>query len=128
MIDSPFCNSCHDVIDDIIHHFVDCRGLNGFWHSLESWWNRTAEYSVTLSKKHIILGFYYDNMYFSSINYVVMLAKSYIYRQVNCERIVDFYNFLSILKQKLEIEKYVCTSTGKIQLFDKRWSSILDKL
>ncbi len=128
VIDSPFCNSCHDVIDDIIHHFVDCRGLNGFWHSLESWWNRTAEYSVTLSKKHIILGFYYDNMYFSSINYVVMLAKSYIYRQVNCERIVDFYNFLSILKQKLEIEKYVCTSTGKIQLFDKRWSSILDKL
>ena len=128
VIDSPYCNSCPDEVDDLIHHFVDCKGLNNFWNSLESWWNRTGNYQVKITNKHIIFGFYYDIYSFSSINFVILLAKSYIYRQVYLEHTVDFYNFLPLLKSKLEIEKSICISSGRSQSFDDKWSLIIDNL
>ncbi len=128
VINSPHCTTCSESIDDIIHHFVDCKGLNNFWNSLELWWNRTAKYQVKICKKHIIFGLYYDNVFFSSINFVLLLAKSYIYRQVYNEHTVDFYNFLSVLKSNLEIEKFICDSTGRGQNFDEKWSMIFDNL
>ena len=129
IIDSPLCTLCNDnVIDDIIHHFIECRKLHNFWSQLENWWNRTAEYKISLTKKHIIFGFYYDITTFSNINYVIILGKWFIQCQINHEHQVDFLGFLVTLKQHLLTEKYICTSNDKLHIFNKKWSTILENL
>ena len=127
--DTPNCNFCdEEEVDDIIHYFIGCSNLNNLWSHLECWWNRTADYQLTLTPKHIIFGFYYDNVGFSNINYVLLLAKWYVKCQRYHGRQIDFYSFLSVLKQHLLIEKYICTSNNKMHIFNKKWSTICENL
>ena len=129
VIDSQICNQCNEnEVDDILHHFIKCSRLQNFWHSIELWWNRKAEYQIVLTNKHIIFGFYYDNANFSNINYIILLAKWYIQSQTYYERQIDFLGFLTTLKQHLLTEKYICTCNDKLNLFDKKWSKILENL
>ena len=94
VISSPYCTQCSDnCVDSIIHHFIECRGLDNFWRSLETWWNNISTVKVQLSPKHIIFGIYYDNLYFSTVNYVILLSKWYIYTHIYEERKVDLYGF-----------------------------------
>ena len=126
---SPYCIKCTaNAVDDINHFFIECSALENFWVKLENWWNRTATYQVKVSSKHIIFGLYYDNNFYKTINYVILLAKWYIYRQSYLEKKVDLYGFLVLLKSKLETEKYISTCNGQIRRFDKMWLEIFENL
>ena len=128
VIDSPNCTFCNNTTDDIIHHFIECKQLNNFWNSFELWWNRIARYKVKLTNKHILFGFYYDNFGYENINCAILIAKWYIQRQTYLEHRVDFYDFLTVLKSHLQIERYICASNNKLHIFGKKWSYILDNL
>lgn len=129
VVDSPYCLRCHEnKIDDIIHHFTECTQVNAFWASLEKWWNRTADYVIKLTKKHIIFGFYYDNFEFECINCVILIAKWYIQNQVYLERRIDFFDFLVILKRHLQTERYICLCNNKLNTFNKKWLKIWDSI
>ncbi len=69
-------------VDDMSHRFIECSGLNNFWNVFENWWNRTATYPIQLSNKLIMFGIYYDKTFYKNVNYVILLAKWYIHRQV----------------------------------------------
>ena len=129
VIESPYCKKCNnDEIDDIIHHFIECNDVKNFWESLEKWWNRTADYKVKITNKHIIFGFYYSNYEFECINYVVLIAKWYIQKQIYLECRVDLYDFLCTLKQHLQVERYICINNDKLNVFNKKWAHVWDKL
>ena len=129
VIPSPYCSSCKgNCIDTILHHFIECSEVNNFWTSLESWWNRSSKLKVQFTKKHIIFGLYYDNSGFCTVNFVILLAKWYIYTHVYHERNIELYGFLVTLKHHLEIEKQVCYYNGKSEEFTKKWFDLYDKL
>ncbi len=54
-----------------------------------------------------MFGIYYDNMYYKNVSYVILLAKWYIHRQVYLKQNIDFFNFLIVLKSRLDTEKYI---------------------
>ena len=128
VIESPYCKRCNDKIDDIIHHFIECNDVKNFWQGLEKWWNRTSDYEVKFTNKHIIFGLYYNNYEFECVNCVILIAKWYIQKQVYLERRIDFYDFLVTLKQHLQVERYICTNNNKLNVFTKKWSHVWDKL
>ena len=129
VINSPSCVMCKEGnVDNIIHHFIECSGLNNFWIVFENWWNRTAEYQIKLNNKHILFGIYHDSKLFKNINYVILLAKWFIHKQVYLERKIDFFNFLPVLKSHLDTEKYICTWNGRLHIFIKQWSEIYECL
>ena len=114
-----------NVIDNIEHYLYFCNFVKQFWDSLERWWNDKSDCQVILSKKHVIFGFYYDLMYFSGINYVILLGKMYIYRQKMIEGSICLDNFLPHLKSKLEIEETICQKNNNFLNFEKKWRAIL---
>ncbi len=67
-------------VDDMTHHFIEC--------------SRTATYPIQLSNKLIMFGIYHDNTFYKNVNYVILLAKWYIHRQVYLKPNIDFFNFL----------------------------------
>ena len=129
VIDSPYCTLCNgNNVDDIVHRFVECHRVKQFWISLEKWWETAFKYNIQLTKKHIIFGYYYDNVHFVKLNYIILLAKWYIQGQINMDHFFDFYDFLIVLKSHLITEKYVCTLNNQPHKFDNRWSDVLDLL
>ena len=106
VIDSPVCQRCpSNCIDTITHHLVECGGLNNFWVDLESWWNRVAEYKVRLHTRHIIFGMYHDNHHFRTLNYVILLGKWFIRKQLYLDRPVNLNRYFVVLKQHLDTEQ-----------------------
>ena len=129
VVSSPHCALCTgNCIDTIQHHFIECSGLNNFWKYLESWWNRSSTTQVHLTKKHIIFGVYYDLSHFTAVNYVILLAKWYIYTHTYLERKIELYNFLVILKHHLNIERQISYCNGRKEEFNKKWSNIIENL
>ncbi len=70
-------------------HFLTILNLEQFSNNMEKCnvqstkrWNRTAAYPIQLSNKLIMFVIYYDNTFYKNVNYVILLAKWYIHRQV----------------------------------------------
>ena len=121
---SPDCLRCDDhSVDDIVHYFIECKQLDGFWNRLEQWWNHLSTCKIVITPKHVLFGLYYDNEYFAQINYIILLAKWYIYGQHRKNRSIDFYKFLPYLKCQLSQEEYIC-SIRNCNSFETRWKTI----
>ena len=129
VISYPYCTSCsEECIENIQHLFIQCSKPKEFWKNLESWWNRSLEPKIQLTNKHILFGIYYDLHDFITVNYIIILAKWFIFTNAYLEREINMYRFLVLLKHHLDIEKQICYSNGKKEEFAKRWSHITDNL
>lgn len=64
------------------------------------------------------------------INYIMLLARFYIYREkIYNEGFLSVYEFLIEFKTALRVEKWACTNEGKVQeKFTKRWGEVLEAL
>ena len=127
VVDSDLCTMCGDV-DDIEHFLYLCPTTRVFWEHLEKWWNRLSPCNVTLTLKHILFGIYYDLKYFAEINFIIILAKYYIYIKKHYKEQICFFTFLSHLKYKLMIEEYAHKINNTTEIFQKKWKNIFDEL
>ena len=127
VVDSDKCLICNEV-DDIEHFLFNCPTTRVFWEHLERWWNRLSHCRVSLTIKHILFGIYYDLKYFSEINFVILLAKHYIYIKKHYKEHICFFAFLGTLKYKLSIEEYIHKMNSNLDIFQKKWQNIYDEL
>ena len=121
------CETCENI-DTIEHYIYFCNPVKNIWGQIEKWWNNISECKVILTKKHVIFGIYYDLKYFKAINYVILLAKLYIYKQKLNNSILSFDNFVLYLKYNLKVEQYICEKNGDKIKFEKTWLHIIKKL
>ena len=123
--DTNLCDNCQ-VIDTIEHYLFSCELVSDLWSQIESWWNNISDCEIVLTKKHVIIGIYYDLNHFSSINYVILLAKMYIYCQKMNKSNVSFNTFLLIVKNQLNIEGNICENNNTIVAFNKKWKTVIE--
>lgn len=113
LIDNPVCNYCNNnIIDDLKHFFLWCPQVFKFWQSLFEWINRTQMFTSTLTtgiadfEENILFGFQIVDNVFQCINYVILIAKFFIYRQrLFANNNIDFLEFLGNLKYKLKVKQ-----------------------
>ena len=125
IVDNNMCENCN-VIDTIEHYIFSCNLVKNMWSQIETWWNSISDCKIVLTKKHVILGFYYDLKHFSGINYIILLAKMYIYSQKMNKKDVSFNTFLLIVKNQLMIEKIICEHNNTIVSYNKKWKNIIE--
>ncbi len=123
LVKDPRCEFCGEL-DNLKHFFLFCNNVNAFWDSLFRWWNRMSDTQISPDfdelEESILFGFHAKGEIFIVLNYCILLAKYYIYRQrIHNGNCIQFYDFLVELKYKLSLEKNICTINGTSQLFDK---------
>ncbi len=127
VVDSNLCILCNEV-DDIEHFLFSCSTTRMFWKHLERWWNRLPLCKVSLTLKHIVFGVYYDLPYFAEVNFIVLLAKHYIYLKKHYEQEICFFAFLGILKHKLTIEEQIHKMNNTLDIFNRKWQIVYSEL
>ncbi len=66
--------------------------------------------------------------FITNVNYMILLAKWYIHRQVYLKQNIDFFNFLIVLQSHLDTEQYICICNGRLHTFNIQWSEIYECL
>ena len=129
--DSPKCEFCNDI-DTIVHFFVYCPKIEAFWKSFFLWWNKVDDLKISPNCEHleesILFGFQIEGGIFDVLNYCILVAKFYIYKQrLFTENNIDLYTFLVQLKYRLRILYNICKHSNTLDKFEK-YQSLYEQL
>lgn len=116
--DTDHCPLCQVQVRDSIAHFLfNCETVRVFWRALCSWFNRADNlYLDKINTKEFVFGL--PNHKSDIINTILMYTRSYIHRQKffdNGE--LDLLQWLGEFREKLKVEKWISTQTGKLRRF-----------
>ena len=121
LLPSPKCSFC-DEIDTLRHFFLFCPKVVNFWNSFFKWWNNLGDIVLLdIPDECILFGYQWENDdLFKVLNFCILNAKHYIHKQkLFNNNNFDLYDFLIILKFKLQLEKSVCENKGIDKQFEK---------
>ena len=121
------CDYCQEK-DTIEHFFLECQSVKEFWNFLFNWWETVTNTELDVIKEELLFGFVQSSDYYKVLNYCVLLAKSYIHRQrLFHNNKLSLYQYQVELKQKIQIEKYICYSNNQVNKF-KKWTFLLNAI
>lgn len=131
IVDSENCVLCAGR-DDMFHFFFECPSVNTFWESLASWMvgkDGIAEFPQNLTEEQFLLGIIGRPDDISLINYIILLAKFYIYKVRVFELgEPDLLQFLLELKNRLSVERACCFSEASYARRFKKWEVFYNDL
>lgn len=125
---SDECQFC-PTKDSIAHFLFTCDLVRPFWRGVCSWFYFADDlYLDQLSIKEFVFGLPKTHHRSSIINTILMNICFYIQRQKLFHNgQLDLLHWLRELRNKLRVEKWICSRTGKLGQFNK-WNRILKEL
>ena len=131
IVDNHNCSFCSEEKDSITHMFWRCKFITEFWISLEEILKRKCEAVINLHLTENIVLFGTEAHFESDtvFDFIILLAKQYIYRcKTNqCRPLTTI--FMKILKARYAVEKYISVMQSNVYKFNDNWmpySSLLE--
>jgi len=123
ILESPICNLCN-AEEQTLHHplIINCILTVDFWILFQDWWNQKTNETITLSISHILYGWHDRTKYWQVLNYYLLIAKYCIFCTSLRGDVLDFQNFLSFIRGKLEILKEIATAKKALPKFYRTWA------
>ena len=101
------CPLCQDQIHDIRHLFVKCPFVNTSWHHFHKWFTFDNDLKRSVTPTEILYGVINRKKLNIALNHIVIINKFNIYYSNVNEIPPNFQAFLSLLKEKINIEKCI---------------------
>ena len=120
-----FCDQCN-TIEDIEHLFYECKNMKDFWRSFTFFWLKAYGFTVKLNVTDILFGLknLKDCPDIHALNFCVLLAKRFIYECNVISKVPTLKHFLSVLKNRIIIERYICNQNHQYLLFQNRFEPL----
>lgn len=116
--DTDCCPFCQEK-DTIIHFFFHCRVVSTFWRQICGWFANSVDlYLEKLSPKEFLFGVPDSYHKHRIINLVLIQLRFFIFRQkLFHSGKLCLIQWLQEFKLKLQVEKWVCSISGKQKSF-----------
>ena len=126
IIDSSLCDICHKT-DNLEHYFYYCTDTKNFWTQVKSWTNKLLSSKIDFTVLEILFGVIRsDPKLRFSINFVILIGKSFVSKCKKNNQELFFSNFLEKLKLMVILEEGVYIRQGKSVTFNERYSLLHD--
>ena len=102
-IDYDLCSYCQKQAESILHWFFGCGVVKEFWGSFKTWVMGKINTDVHLSDKNII----FSAFSFKMLNYLIVLAKYYIYKNKFYNKSINIQGFEAYVKNKFINKIYI---------------------
>lgn len=109
------CSFC-DSSDTLQHFFFHCEAVRTFWRNLTGWLSLNVDIHVRMNAEELLFGLPRNTPHAKCINFILILAKHFIFRQK-----------LRELRLKLKIENLIFIQENKPGKF-QRWRRIFQAL
>lgn len=121
------CTFCHEP-DTIEHFLYHCSIVNHFWSDVTEWFNREADIQLNISVRAFLFGVPSTTPHAKVINFLVLFAKFFIYRQkLYHQGSLSLIHLLRELRLRLQVEKHLTTLEGKTKNF-RKWQRIYNAM
>ena len=122
----PDCCYCHGTDQTPLHLFVKFSIDELFWNKFTNWYNAICAGNIALEKNESIYGVLRHISSCLTLIHVIIIAKYFLYiHGVHDEKRPQFTDFVTLVYEKIELEKYIAITTNKLLFFTKRWSNVL---
>ena len=108
------------------HLFFSCPVAESFWAEFTAWHNSLSKKKKSaLTKKEIIYGLLNDWSSWSTLNHLIIIGKYFLCINSLDDKRYLFADFITLVQEKIEIEKYIAVMRNKRTAFDKKWTDFL---
>ena len=120
--DDPICSFCQEEEQNICHLFFECNVVFDFWMKFERLVKEKCIHcnNVTIDKELVILGHKNNFMSDTVFDFILLLAKFYIYKMNLDKNFPTLENFVNYLKKRYVLEKYVAGIENNAK-FEHMW-------
>ena len=123
----PDCPYCHGIDQTPLHLFVECLIAKLFWNKFTKWYNDTCGGTIALEQNEIIYGVLRYTSSCLTLNHLIIIGKYFLYiNGVHDEKRPQFTDFVTLVNEKIELEKYIAITTNKLLSFTKKWSNFVN--
>ena len=124
---SDLCYLCLKTKQDLKHMLVSCPVVTEFWKIFLQWYETLTEAKLELSTVKILYGIIENDHFLKLTNYLLLIAKYYIYCcSINKEPLY-FRTYLTIVVSKTEIEKQIPIRTNSNERYYNKWKPLIGK-
>ena len=122
------CPYCREIGQTLLHLFVECAIAKSFWNNFTKWYNTACGKTIALEQNEIIYGVLRYTSSSLTLNHLIIIGKYFLYvNAVHDGKRPQFTDFVTLVNEKMELEKHIVITTDKLHSFNKKWSNFLDK-
>ena len=117
---SPSCPFCPSNSQTIRHLFISCTQASSFWNKFQNWYLIVSNANLLLSELDVLFGITRHSKNFLALNHLIMLGKYFLYNIKH-----DFNDFVSLVQEKVELEKYIAATSNDENEFKQKLKFLL---
>ena len=122
---SPSCPFCPSDCQNMHHLFISCPQASSFWYKFQRWYSTVGNASLLLSEPEVLFGTTRPCTHRLTLNHLIMLGKYFLYiNALNNTKFV-FNDFISLVHDKIETEKYIAATMNAEREFQQKWKFLL---
>ena len=122
---SPSCPFCPSDSQNIRQLFISCLQASSFWCKFQSWYSTISNASLLLSKPEVLFGITRPCTHRLTFNHLIILGKYFLYINALNNTVFVFSDVISLVKDKIEIEKYIAAMWNGEREFQQKWKFLL---
>jgi len=122
---SPSCPFCPSECQILWHLFINCVHASSFWNRFQQWYSIASNTKLLLSELEVMFGIICSHTYCLALNHLIILGKYFLY--VNALNTIryGFDDFVSLVRDKIKLEKYIAVTCNKEKEFRNKWKYFL---
>ena len=118
---SPSCPFCPSERQTLRHLFINCTHASSFWNRFQRWYSISSNTKLLLSELEVMFGIIRCHPYCLALTHLIILGKYFLYvNALNTTRYC-FDDFVSLVRDKINLEKYVAVTCNKKKEFKNKW-------
>ena len=123
---SPFCPFCPSDSQNYIICLLAAHKHLFFWNKFQSWYSAVSDANLLLSEPDVLFGVTRPCTHRLTLNHpLIMLGKYFLYINALNNTTFAFSDFISLVQDKIEIEKYIAATLNGEKGFQQKWKFFL---
>ena len=95
------------------------------WNKFQSWYSAVSDANLLLSEPEILFGVTHPCTHCLTLNHLIMVGKYFLYINALSNTTFAFSDFISLVQDKIEIEKYIAATLNGVRGFQQKWKFLL---
>ena len=123
IINYEHCERCNSDTENLYHMLFSCRSIQRFWKELEILWKKYTDETIKIDLKLVFLG-YFGHKNHRLLNYIILLSKSYIYKEKIQKRIPSVQGAIHYFQVKYSAGLIIAKRNEKEKSFNAMWKPL----